>query len=220
MKNLMKTRQLFITSSLIASMIFGCKAAYYKTMESMGYHKRDILANRVQDARGAQEEAKEQFQSALEKFSSLLNYSGGELQEKYKTLEAEYEKCDEKAKTVGNRITAVEDVSEDLFNEWKEELKQYSNERLRRSSEQKLKETKESYAKLIGKMKRAEKKIAPVLSAFQDQVLYLKHNLNAQAISSLQSELTSIESEVASLITEMEASIREADKFISAMEKR
>ena len=68
-------------------------------------------------------------------------------------------------------------------------------------------------------MKRAERKIDPVLSAFHDQVLYLKHNLNAQAIASLQSELASIETDVAGLIKEMEASIVEANSFIDSMEK-
>jgi len=66
-------------------------------------------------------------------------------------------------------------------------------------------------------MKRAEKKIQPVLSAFKDQVLFLKHNLNAKAIASLQSELVSVESNVASLIKEMGTSIAEANAFISAM---
>ena len=66
-------------------------------------------------------------------------------------------------------------------------------------------------------MKRAKSKIEPVLSTFRDQVLFLKHNLNAQAISSLQGELVSIESNVKSLIKEMEKSIKEADSFIDTM---
>jgi hypothetical protein len=49
----------------------GCQSAYYKTMETFGYHKREILVDRVEDARDSQEEAKEQFQSALEKFSAV-----------------------------------------------------------------------------------------------------------------------------------------------------
>jgi hypothetical protein len=68
-------------------------------------------------------------------------------------------------------------------------------------------------------MKRAESKIAPVLSAFRDQVLFLKHNLNAQAVASLREELVSVEADIASLIKEMEASIAEADAFIGAMAK-
>ena len=48
--------------------IGGCQRAYYATLEKLGYHKRDLLVGRVQDARGAQENAKEQFQSALDQF--------------------------------------------------------------------------------------------------------------------------------------------------------
>jgi hypothetical protein len=108
-------------------------------------------------------------------------------------------------------------VSEALFDEWESELDQYSSDSLRRSSEKKLRQTRKQYDKLIAAMKRAEKKIDPVLTAFHDQVLYLKHNLNAQAIASLQSELVSVEAEVASLIEEMEKSIGEADVFIKSM---
>jgi hypothetical protein len=195
----------------------GCESAYYKTMETMGYHKRDIMVDRVSEARDAQQEAKEQFESALQKFSSVLGFKGGSLQEKYDQLKAEYEKSDTKAAAVRSRIAAVEDVAEDLFAEWQEELNQYTSNSLKQSSARKLRETKKKYAQLISAMKRAEAKIDPVLSAFRDQVLYLKHNLNAQAVASLQSELTSIETDVARLIKEMETSIKEANAFISSM---
>jgi Skp family chaperone for outer membrane proteins len=199
--------------------LLGCETTYYKTMEKFGYHKRDLMVERVEEARDAQKEAKEQFESALEKFSSVLKFEGGELEEKYKTLKAEYEKSESRAKVVGDRIEAVEDVAEDLFEEWQDELSQYTNQSLRQSSERKLKLTRQQYSQLIRAMKRVEKKIDPVLSAFRDQVLYLKHNLNARAIASLRTELVSVEADVASLIREMEASIAEANTFIKAIEK-
>jgi hypothetical protein len=203
----------------ILSFLLACETTYYKTMEKFGYHKRDLMVERVEEARDAQKEAKEQFESALEKFSSVLKFEGGELEEKYKTLKAEYEKSESKAEAVGDRIEAVEDVAEDLFEEWQDELSQYTNQSLRRSSERKLKQTRQQYSQLIRAMKRVEKKIDPVLSAFRDQVLYLKHNLNARAIASLRTELVSVEADVASLIREMEASIAEANTFIKAIEK-
>jgi len=208
-----------IIAIAVILLLFGCESTYYKTMETMGYHKRDILVDRVEDARDAQEEAKAQFESALEKFSSVLGFHGGNLEEKYNQLKDEYDESVIKADSVRNRIAAVENVAEDLFAEWQEELNQYTSSSLRRSSARKLRETKRKYAQLIGAMKRAERKIDPVLAAFHDQVLYLKHNLNAQAIASLQSELASIETDVARLIREMEASIKEANSFISSMEK-
>ena len=80
-----------------------------------------------------------------------------------------------------------------LFAEWESELKLYTSSNLRRSSETRLAQTRESYAKLIGAMKRAESKIDPVLNPLRDQVLFLKHNLNARAVASLQEELVSVE---------------------------
>jgi hypothetical protein len=218
-KSISKNGSNGVIAIAVICLLFGCESAYYKTMETMGYHKRDIMVDRVEDARDAQEEAKEQFESALEKFSSVLGFHGGNLEEKYNQLKNEYDESVIKADTVRNRIAAVENVAEDLFAEWQEELNQYTSNSLRRSSARKLRETKRKYAQLIGAMKRAERKIDPVLSAFHDQVLYLKHNLNAQAIASLQSELTSIETDVARLIKEMEASIKEANEFINSMEK-
>jgi hypothetical protein len=196
----------------------GCESAYYATMEKFGHHKRDILVDRLESAKTAQEEAKEQFHSALEKFSSVLQFDGGDLEDKYEQLKLEYDKSNARAEAVRERIAAVEDVAEDLFAEWQSELAEYSSPNLRRSSERRLKQTRHKYSHLIDTMTRAEQKINPVLRTFNDQVLFLKHNLNARAISSLQSELGVIESEVAALIREMEIAIDEASAFINALE--
>ncbi len=188
-------------------------------MEKFGIHKREILVDRVEDARDSQKEAKEQFASALEEFSAVLNFNGGTLEEKYQQLNAELETSEEHAEAVRERIDKVEDVAEALFDEWQDELKLYSSDSLRRSSARKLKETRSHYQGLMTAMHRAESKIEPVLTPLRDQVLYLKHNLNAQAIASLQSELGRVEGDVASLIREMEKSILEADAFIVTLEQ-
>jgi len=196
----------------------GCQKAYYDTMEKFGVHKRDIMVDRVEKARDSQDEAKEQFLSALDQFSQVLNYRGGKLEDKYKALQAEYDKSEAKAEEVRERIAAIENVSEALFAEWEKELEQYSNAELRRDSQRKMVQTRTQYARLITAMHKAEAKMDPVLEAFKDQVLYLKHNLNAQAIASLQSELVAVESDIAALISEMEKSISEANDFIRTMQ--
>jgi chromosome segregation ATPase len=204
---------------ILAGLVFlvGCESTYYKTMEAFGKHKRDILVDRVESARDAQQDAKEQFKSALEQFSTVVKVPASELQDKYNKLKDELDKSESKANAVSTRIEDVESVSRALFKEWESELDQYTNKDLRRASEQKLKQTKARCDRLITAMKQAESKIVPVLSAFRDQVLFLKHNLNAQAVASLQGELVTIESNVASLVKEMDASIAEANKFINSM---
>ena len=212
-----KQTRAWLLAAVMAVILAGCQSAYYKTMEKLGVHKREILVDRVQAARDVQAETKEQFRSALDRFKSVTLFKGGDLEEKYEELNGEFEQCRDNAEAVRSRIQAVEDVSEALFSEWVEEIKQYSSAKLRRASQKKLDKTRKHYAQLISAMKRAEKKIKPVLAAFSDQVLFLKHNLNAQAIASLKEEVVSVEADVTALIRDMETSIAKADSFIRSM---
>jgi len=211
-------KRLVLPLSLFAVFfLFGCQKAYYSAMEKVGYEKRDILSDRVENARESQQDAKEQFASALDRYKSVVRFDGGDLEEKYQTLKDEYETSESRAEDVRSRIASVEDVADALFAEWADEITQYTNKDLQKSSRAKLAETKTKYAKLLRAMKKASAKMDPVLAAFKDQVLYLKHNLNAKAISALEGELSSIQSDVGALIKDMDASISEADAFIATL---
>ena len=208
-------RSLALTATL--TLLASCQSAYYATMESFGQHKRDILVDRVEDARDDQEEAKEQFADALEAFMSVTAYDGGDLRDVYDRLSDELDRCEDKAARVRKRIDSIEEVSEDLFAEWSKELEQYSSDQFRQQSEAQLRDTRTRYDQLIGAMNRAEARMEPVLVVFRDQVLFLKHNLNAQAIASLQGNVAAIESDVSQLIAEMDVAIDEANAFIEGM---
>lgn len=197
-----------------------CSTMYYGGLEKIGIPKRDVMVYRVEKARDTQEETKEQFKSALEQFTVVTNFKGGDLEAVYNKLNNEYEASVDKAEEVNERIADIEDVAEALFVEWKEEITQYSSASLKRSSQQKLDATKTHYQQLIVSMKKAEAKIKPVLRVFKDQVMFLKHNLNARAITSLKGELGAIESDVSALIVSMEQSINEANAFIDTMENK
>ena len=56
--------------------------------------------------------------------------------------------------------------------------------------------------------------MAPVLSQFKDDVLYLKHDLSAQAVASPKGEATNIQAEISRLIESMNVSIARADEFV------
>jgi len=192
----------------------GCSTVYYNTMEKLGFEKRDILVDRVEDARNSQDGAQETFRSSLERFQSVVDTPDTPLKEKYEEVRDAYEDSEEAAKDVREHIESVEDVAGALFAEWEDELGRYESQSLRRSSEQKLVETRRHYDQLIARMHNAEQRMDPVLQAFEDQMLFLKHNLNAQSIAALESELGRIRQDVDSLIREMEDAIAESDAFI------
>ncbi len=198
--------------------ITGCQSTYYSAMEKVGIHKRDIMVDRVNDARAAQQEAQQEFSNALEALSALTQFEGGDLESMYQKVNLKYEDSVEAAETVSSRIRSIEGVSDALFKEWEEELDLYTNNRLRRDSQGKLLQTKTSYNTMLRAMKRAEKKMNPVLNTLRDNTLYLKHNLNARAIGSLQGEFISLEKDIEVAIKEMKSAIAESDRFLEKLQ--
>ena len=201
----------------MALLLGGCSSTYYNAMEKFGIAKREILVDRVEETRDAQSAAKEQFSSALEQFLAVTKADGGELQKKYDSLNREFTRSEARAQDVRDRIKAVEDVAEALFREWKQEMGQYTNASLRRESEREYDLTRRRYEDLIQVMKRAADRMEPVLATFRDQVLFLKHNLNARALASLTTTNRELEADISRLVADMEASIREAEEFIKTM---
>lgn len=211
-------KKLFAATLLVA--LTGCQSAYYSAMEQVGVHKRDILVDRVEETRDAQGEAQEEFRDALEQYRAVVQFDGGELDQLYERLQAEYDDSYDAAERVSDRIRSVESVAEALFEEWDEELLQYQSDRLRLQSARQLRDTKARYQSLIATMKQAEKRMQPVLLALNDNVLYLKHNLNAQAVGALKGEFANIRQNIDRLMRDMQRSIRESDAFIASMDKK
>ena len=206
---------ILVTLVTVALMSAGCSKAYYGAMEKVGIHKRDILVDRVEDARDSQSDAQEQFKSALEQFASVVHIENSDLKSAYEKLNDEYEESEKAAEEVSERVNKVENVAEALFEEWQKELALYKNAELRRSSERQLKNTKSRYREMLASMHRAEDSMKPVLLTFRDNVLFLKHNLNAQAIGSLRSEFSTLKAEIDSLIKKMNVAIETSNRFIS-----
>jgi len=203
--------------TLASLMLSGCSSLYYSTYEKFGVYKRDLLKKRVAEARDGQQEAQTQFKDALTRLKEITKFDGGELERAYSSLKSDYDDCVSSAESVRKRIRDVESVAADLFKEWEKEIDEISTPALRDSSRKQLTETKERYKELHSALVSAEQSMTPVLTQFKDYVLYLKHNLNAQAIASLKGETTSIQNEINRLIEQMNKSIARADEFIKTM---
>jgi hypothetical protein len=208
-----------ILSGWIAALLLltACRGAYYSTMEKFGVYKRDLLKKSVVAARDDEKAAGEQFKDALTRLKELYGFQGGNLEKTYNELNRDYERSVSRAEAVHKRVKSVETVAEDLFAEWEKEAREISSDTLRESSRNKLRETRRRYEDLHAALKRAEKSMDPVLTRFHDQVLYLKHNLNAEAIASLKGETENIQSEIARLLQDMNSAVAQADQFINTL---
>lgn len=212
MRLILRSLLLFTSVLMVA-----CSTIKYNTLEKVGIHKRDILVSNVKDTRDAQEDAQEQFQDALERFGNIVTIKDTNLKKAYNQLNDEYEDSRDAAEDVSNQINDVEEVAEDLFKEWNEENKGYTDAVLRRNSESKLHDTQARYTEMLKSMRESEASMQPVLASLYDNVLYLKHNLNAQAIGSLQSTFDELEGDIGILIERMNQSIARSNDFIAQM---
>ncbi len=202
---------------LCASLLMSCTTIYYDTWEKLGKQKRDLLRDRVEDAKEDQQELQEELKDALTQIKELYGLDSSKLEKSYYRMQDSYDDAQKQAEAVRKRIDRVEKVGGDLFEEWDAEIKTLSNPTYRADSKTKLRESKERYEKMLKAMHQAEKRVEPVMIRLHDQTIYLKHNLNAQALGSLRKEMVSIEKDIGSLIQDMEKSIKAGDEFIKEL---
>lgn len=201
----------------LAVSLAACNTVYYAAWEKLGYEKRDLLKSAVKKARGEQKDAGAQFQDALTQLKKLTNYNGGNLESAYNRFKGEYDDCEAQAGRVRSQIREVDTVARDLFREWEVEIRQYDNATLAADSRRKLADTRSRFAPLSRSLHAAEATMDPVLRRFRDQVLYLKHNLNAAAVGSLRGTADNIQGDIQRLLDQMNRSIAEADRFIQTL---
>jgi hypothetical protein len=214
-----RTTHFSVSIALVTLVIAGCATTrkyYYNAWEKFGYDKRERLVDNVKEARDEQAEAKKEFASALEQFKSVVNYKEGDLDKMYKKLNSAYEDSESQAATVKDKITGVKRVASALFSEWKGEIAEIKGDpQLQQGAQQLYDKTQVNYNQMIARMDAAAATMDPVLQKFKNRVLFIKSNLNAQAIGSLAGTEVELGADIENLIKQMEASIAEADKFIA-----
>jgi hypothetical protein len=199
-------------------LLLGCQTTYYTVWEKLGKEKRHLLKDNVEGVREEQEKASEEFKDALTRVREIYGFQGGDLESMYDKLSDDYEDCQYRAKAVEERIAQADRIAADLFKEWEKEIAEITNQKFKADSQRSLADTKSRYARLNRAMVKAQKQMKPALTRLRDYVLYLKHNLNAQAIGALKQEADSIQIEVQALMRDISASIKEADEFLKTLE--
>ncbi len=208
----------WILPLVLMAALTGCRSTYYAMWERVGKEKRHLLIDEVTAAREDQAQASEEFKDALTRVKELTGFQGGDLEDAYRRLKADFEDCRHRADVIDDRIRNVEQIAADLFVEWENEIGQITHPTFRSKSRQSLARTRDRYKRLHQAMVKVRNRMDPVLTRLNDYVLYLKHNLNAQAVGALGAEMASIQTDVNVLIRDIERAIKEADDFLQVIE--
>ena len=195
---------------VIVVFMTGCGGAY----KASGQYKRDLLLDRIEKVRKCHEKAKNQFEVVLANYSDIIDANAGDIRTEYNKLARECKRARKISKDICKKVKDVEDIGKPLFRKWEDELDDFQNEAIRRSSEEQLDITRRNYLNLVHSIKSTEDKTENVLASLNDQVLLLSHNLNTRALSILKKEVTTLKVEVNALVKHMQKAIKEAEDFI------
>ena len=215
----------FVLIFLLSTSFFSCQSSInkvvketkYSAYEFFGIEKRDLFKKKIKNTKEDQQQAGESFKNALEKLKAIYAFDGGNLEKQYRNLDSSYQNSEAKVTAVHASVIQLETVAHDLFAEWTKELQQIKTDDLRSRSRTSLTETQKKYSVFHASLKRSESKLNPVLEKLKDHVLFLKHNLNAQAIEGLKAESGKIQNDIEELIKEMNSSITQSDAFIQTL---
>jgi hypothetical protein len=197
--------------------VSGCNSIYYAAMEKLGREKRDILVKRILTVKKDQQQTGEQLKSTLEVFKEVTGFEGGDLEKTYNRLHDSLDHSQDRAKELHNHVNSVDDVAKRMFSEWKGEITDMRNVTLKRQSQTLLTNAQRQHSGYMRQMRATEAKITPVLQGFNDQVVFLKHNLNARAISSLKKTSADLDLQANDLVREINDSSKEADQYIKTL---
>lgn len=197
---------------------FGCQKAYYAAWETLGKEKRHLLKDQVEAVQDDQKEVAETFEDALTRIKTLYGSPDTDLENLYNKLSGDLDDCETRAADLKKRMENVDAIGSDLFTEWEAEIAEMQNASLRSKSRVTLASAKQRFAALQKTMRQAEARMDPALQSLKDHVLFLKHNLNAQAIGVLKNEAGDIEVQVQALISDLNKSISEAQSFIKTLD--
>jgi SMC interacting uncharacterized protein involved in chromosome segregation len=207
-------RRIILTTIAISAALVGCKSTYYKAAETVGYEKREMLTDRMQDARDSQVAAKQQLQTALYTLRRVGSVPETEVADLHHDLDTEVDRASEQLDDLHEDIASVESVAQAMFDDWEDDLAKYESEDLRARSRQELQETRQNYSALIGSLRETEQKLQTVIAPLKDQVMAIEHAMKAGQAPEKSDDLDDVREKISTLIEELDDSIDRTQRFI------
>ena len=216
-------RKSILMSICCLALFAGCKGTmqdvYYTTTDTLGMASKDTLVNSVLDARDTLKSAKDQYVVTMDRFASVPNFKDSELEGKYTQLKYELGQTQSAVRAFKPAVSNVENVGDSFFNKWSAELKNYNSDTLRSQSQQKWTQTHQKYLQLLNSLGKARDSMDTMLAHYDDQLLYVKHNLNSPTMSGMYNEAAALENKTKNMMTVVNTTLSDCDKFIGEIAK-
>jgi len=161
-------------------------AIKHSALNSMGYSDVDLVRSSLQSTGTATQTVQTKFSdmtTALKDLAAATDQSNSPNLKFVDDIQAKLNDCEKAVQGLDSSIAGIRQASDDLFNQWEAELKQYNSADLRERSRKELLTTRSAYNGLIASIQANRDAIQPTLVELRDNVLAAHHAVDAQALT-------------------------------------
>jgi chromosome segregation ATPase len=162
-------------------------------------------------------ETKVQLMKTIDVYNALMADNAKDRKKLYKNLQNEMNNTEKRRAKIDEEAAQMKTEADTLFTQWAESAAAIEKLDLRKRSEERLEATKASYAEIQSVGQKAADLYPPFMKALQDQIAYLGHDLNAEAVASLAPEAAKLNEEAEALTRSLDDTISTANEKIGAL---
>jgi hypothetical protein len=162
-------------------------------------------------------DTKLQLLKTMDVYNALLADDAKDRKKLYKDLQREMAGTEKRRAEIATRAGAMALEADILFKKWEASTAAIESESLRKRSEERLTKTKASYAEIRASGDKAAGLYTPVMKTLADQVTYLGHDLNPDAVASLKPDADKLNKNVHELVKAIDDTITTTNGRIGSL---
>jgi hypothetical protein len=203
------------TVSGIALIIFGTIGV--GSAQDEGVKQVEQLIKKANAGVESINDTKLQLQKTMEAYNAVLAPDVKDRRDAYKKLQKEVATTEKKRAMVSTRNGEMNVEAGRLFKNWEGSTAAIQDPELRQRSQQRLGQAKARYSEIETNGQGAARLYTPFMKALQDQVTYLGHDLNPEAVATLKPEADKLNAQAKELYSAIDKTTAAANNNISQL---
>ena len=203
------------TVSGIALIIFGTIGV--GSAQDEGVKQVEQLIKKANAGVESINDTKLQLQKTMEAYNAVLAPDVKDRRDAYKKLQKEVATTEKKRAMVSTRNGEMNVEAGRLFKNWEGSTAAIQDPALRQRSQERLAVAKKRYSEIQANGQGAASLYTPFMKALQDQVTYLGHDLNPEAVATLKPEADKLNAQAKELYSAIDKTTAAANNNISQL---
>jgi hypothetical protein len=162
-------------------------------------------------------EARDQVQKTIGVYNSIIELTAKDTKGAYKDLGKQTADCEKKVADLGPRVDEMKAGALSYFDAWKAATAAITDPDLRKRAEKRLADSQARYDDIAAAGRDARSRFDSLMTEIRDQSVFLGHDLNPSAISSLKPDAAKLNDHGKAALAKIDAVAKLYDDYAASM---